>query len=212
MEKRTIQIKSRADNRIFINVIPGHFATNHSHINYYIDMTKIKYQLNMAREAGIQMAASYITHPIDTIVCMDGCEIIGGFMARELTKAGHVSVNSDKEIYLVTPEFNSSGQIIFRDNIQQMIWNKNVLLLLASVTTGKTIVRSLECIKYYGGNIAGISAIFSAIPDKENVEIDALFTSKDISDYHSYAFSECPDCKEKRKIDAIVNSYGYSRI
>ena len=119
-------------------------------------MTKIKYQLNMAREAGIQMAASYITHPIDTIVCMDGCEIIGGFMARELTKAGHVSVNSDKDIYLVTPEFNSSGQIIFRDNIQQMIWNKNVLLLLASVTTGKTIVRSLECIKYYGGNIAGI--------------------------------------------------------
>lgn len=175
-------------------------------------MTKIKYQLNMAREAGIQMAASYITKPIDTIVCMDGCEIIGGFMARELTKTGHVSVNADKDLFLVTPEFNSSGQIIFRDNIQQMIWNKNVLLLLASVTTGKTITRSLECIKYYGGNIAGISAIFSAIPDKEGVEIDALFNSDDIPDYHSYAFNECPECKEKRKIDAIVNSYGYSRI
>lgn len=212
MEKRAIQIKSHADSRIYINVIPGHFATNHSHINYYIDMTSIKYQMSMAREAGIQMAANYLTQPIDTIICMDGCEIIGGFLARELTKEGHVSVNIAEEMYLVTPEFNSSGQIIFRDNVQRMIWNKNVLLLLASVTTGKTITRSMECVKYYGGNIVGISAIFSAISEKSGNQIDALFTDRDIPDYHSYSFNECPDCKEKRKIDAIVNSYGYSKI
>jgi len=212
MEKRAIEIKSRTDSRIQISVIPGHFATNHSHINYYLDMTSIKYQMNMALNAGVQMAVHYQAKPIDTIICMDGCEIIGGFLARELTKEGHFAVNSAEEMYLVTPEFNSSGQIIFRDNVQRMIWNKNVLLLLASVTTGKTITRSLECVKYYGGNIAGISAIFSAISEKSGIPINALFTVKDIPDYHSYAFNECPDCQQKRKIDAIVNSYGYSKI
>lgn len=212
MENRAIQIKSRADSRIYINIIPGHFATNHSHINYYIDMTSIKYQMGMAREAAVQLAGRYMTVPIDTIICMDGCEIIGGFLARELTKTGHISVNGAEDMFVITPEFNSSGQIIFRDNIQNMIWNKNVLLLLASATTGKTITRSIECIKYYGGTVAGVSAIFSAIPEKDGISVDALFTDKDITEYHSYSFGDCPDCKRKLKIDAIVNSYGYSKV
>ncbi len=212
MEKRSIQIKSHADSRVSINIIPGHFATNHSHINYYIDMTGIKCQMQMARQAGIQMAVKYTSVPIDTIVCMDGCELIGGFLARELTKHAALSINSGNDMSIITPEFNSNGQIIFRDNIQRMIWNKRILLLVASATTGKTINRSLECIKYYGGDVAGISAIFSAIEEKQGIPVDALFTEADIPDYHSYAFTECPDCKEHRKIDAIVNSYGYSKI
>ena len=40
----------------------------------------------------------------------------------------------------------------------------------------------------------------------------ALFTSDDLPDYKTYSFYECPACQEKRKIDAIVNSYGYSKI
>ena len=212
MEKRSIQIKSRADSRVSITIIPGHFATNHSHINYYIDMTGIKCQMRMAREAGILLSGRYLATPIDTIICMDGSEIIGGFLAREITKTAALSINSGKDISIVTPEFNASGQIIFRDNIQPMIWNRSVLLLVASATTGKTINRSLECIKYYGGKVAGIAAIFSAISEKQEIKIDALFTSDDLPDYHSYGFTECPDCKEHRKIDAIVNSYGYSKI
>lgn len=212
MESRAIQIKSRMDSRVTISVIPGHFATNHSHVNYYIDMTGVKCQMQMAREAGIQMATKHYATPIDTIICMDGCEIIGGFLARELTKTGALSINSGNNINLITPEFNSNGQIIFRDNVQKMIWNKNVLLLLASATTGKTINRSLECISYYGGNISGISAIFSAISEKQGVLVNTLFNTNDIPEYHSYSFSECPECVGHKKIDAIINAYGYSKI
>ncbi|MEG0614445.1 MAG: orotate phosphoribosyltransferase, partial [Oscillospiraceae bacterium] len=79
-------------------------------------------------------------------------------------------------------------------------------------TTGKTINRSLECIKYYGGNTVGISAIFSAIDKKYDIEIDSIFTPDDIGGYETYPFTECPLCKEGRRIDAIVNSFGYSKI
>ena len=113
---------------------------------------------------------------------------------------------------MITPEFNSNGQIIFRDNIQPMVWEKRVLLLVASATTGKTINRSLECIKYYGGNVVGIAALFSAIREKQGIPVDAIFTQEDIPNYRTYSFEECPDCKEKRRIDAIVNSYGYSKL
>ena len=213
MESRAIKIKSPKNCKISIKVIPGHFATNHSHINYYIDMTSIKHRHAMAYEAAATMAMKYENNTmIDTIVCMDGCEVIAAFLAHYLSKSGIMSMNDKSDISIITPEFNTNGQMIFRDNIQQMIWQKNILLLVASATTGKTINRSLECIKYYGGNVVGISAIFSAITEMGGVHIDTIFTPEDVPNYQTYSFKDCPDCQQKRKIDAIVNSYGYSKI
>ena len=213
MESRSIQIKCKKNKNISLRVIPGHFATNHSHINYYIDMTGIKYHSLIAKQAGETMAEHYAHNTsIDTIICMDGCELVGGFMANALSSSAMHSMNSKTDICVITPEFNSNGQIIFRDNIQPMVWEKRVLLLVASATTGKTINRSLECIKYYGGNVVGIAALFSAIREKQGIPVDAIFTQEDIPNYRTYSFEECPDCKEKRRIDAIVNSYGYSKL
>ena len=59
MESRAIKIKSPKNSKISIKVIPGHFATNHSHINYYIDMTSIKHRHAMAYEAAATMAMKY---------------------------------------------------------------------------------------------------------------------------------------------------------
>ena len=213
MESRSMQIKCSQNKSISLRVIPGHFATNHSHINYYIDMTGVKYHSTIARQAGETMAEKYMNNTaVDTIICMDGCEIIGGFLAHALTKSSLHGINEKSDICVITPEFHPNGQIIFRDNIQPMVWQKRVLLLVASATTGKTINRSLECIKYYGGEVVGISAIFSAIPEKQGIPVNAIFTQNDIPNYRTYAFEDCPDCKEKHKIDAIVNSYGYSKL
>ena len=49
--QQPIRIISRANKRLFADAIPGHFATNHSHINYYVDMSEIKHNMSMAREA-----------------------------------------------------------------------------------------------------------------------------------------------------------------
>ncbi|MGI5894984.1 MAG: orotate phosphoribosyltransferase [Candidatus Merdivicinus sp.] len=212
MEKRAIRIKAKRNGKMTISIIPGHFATNHSHVNYYIDLTAIKHRCKMAEEAARTLADCYHHTDIDTIICMDGCEVIGGFLASLLSQDGSRSINSQKDICVITPEFNSNSQLIFRDNIQGMVWNKNVLLLIASATTGKTINRSLECIKYYGGKVVGISAIFSAISEMNGIQVDSIFTTDDIPNYHTYDFKDCPECKEQHKIDAIVNSFGYSKI
>ena len=49
MEERQQIIESRSNSKISIGVIPGHFATNHSHINYYIDITYQKTRLSEAQ-------------------------------------------------------------------------------------------------------------------------------------------------------------------
>ncbi len=213
MESREIMVKSKKNKKIEIGIIPGHFATNHSHINYYINMTEVKCVAKASEAAAEALAAKYVNNTaVDTIICMDGCEVIGGFLAQKLSQSGVNSLNSNCGISVVTPEYNTNGQMIFRDNLSPMIWNKKVLLLVASATTGKTINRSLECIKYYGGHVTGISAIFSAIDSICGIEIDSIFNQKDISDYKTFATKDCPDCKAGKRIEAIVNSYGYSRF
>lgn len=214
MEKRKQVITSKKSKRVSIEIIPGHFATNHSHINYYIDMTKVKHVQSMAARAAKVLAQKYVNNTqVDAIICMEGCEMIGGFMASELAMNGVGSINEKRDIAVIRPDVNINGQMVFQDNIQPMVWNKNVVLLVASATTGKSINRSVECIKYYGGNIVGISAIFSnsdhSIDDRE---IDSIFKKDDLPNYCTYAFNECPDCKNKRKIDAIVSSSGYSKL
>ena len=213
MESRATKILSKVNQNAIIRVIPGHFATNHSHINYYVDMTIMKSRKSEAAAAASVLARKYSTSTyIDTIICMDGCEVIGAYLADELTASGIMSLNKQKTMYIVTPEMNPGGQLIFRDNMQMMINGKHCLLLLASATTGRTIARAIECVQYYGGIIEGVSAIFSASKEVAGMEINAIFGKEDIGDYRTYDFTNCPMCARKEKIDAIVNSYGYSKL
>ena len=102
--------------------------------------------------------------------------------------------------------------MIFRDNLKPEVAGRNVLLLLASATTGKTIRNSIECIQYYGGTLQGISAIFSAVDSVDGHRIDALFRTEDIPNYEAYSQSDCPMCKAGQAVEALVNGYGYSEI
>lgn len=213
MEQRATKIHSSINQNAIIRVIPGHFATNHSHINYYVDMTIMKSRKSEAAAAASVLARKYSTSTyVDTIICMDGCEVIGAYLADELTASGIMSLNQHRTMYIVTPEMNPGGQLIFRDNMQSMINGKHCLLLLASATTGRTIARAMECIHYYGGIIEGISAIFSASKTVEGMEINHIFGEEDLADYQTYDAASCPMCARKERIDAIVNSFGYSRL
>lgn len=213
LEANAVKIDAKNGSSLRLKVIPGHFATNHSHINYYIDMTTLKSRQNEAATVASCFVNRYVQNTFaDTIVCMDGTEIIGAYLAEELMNAGARSMNTHETIYVVSPEYNSNGQMIFRDNIIPMITQKNIILLLASATTGKTIRRCLECINYYRGKIQGISAIFSAVSSINGIEVDTIFHTDDIPDYSTYSYTECPFCKNNLRLDALVNSYGYSRL
>ena len=143
-----------------LKIRPGHFATNHAHINYYIDVTTLKARTKEAEDVAQALVGMYLYDTvIDTIVCMEGTEVIGAFLAEELAKGGFLSTNAHKSIYVISPEFNNNSQIIFRDNLIPMIRDKHVMILMASVTTGRTLNKAVESIQYYGGILQGASAI-----------------------------------------------------
>ena len=189
----------------------GHFATNHSHINYYVDITFQKTRLSEAKNVAKQLVSHFNTTTlVDTILCLDGTAVIGTCLADELTKTGFHNINRHQTIYVVEPEYNANSQMIFRDNVKPMIKGKHVLVLMASMTTGFTAKRSIEAIGYYGGYVAGVAALYSAVKDTGGYPVASVYTLGDLPDYASYDYRECPYCKQGIKIDALVNSFGYS--
>ena len=212
MENRTMKIMSRNSN-VPLKIAQGHFVTSHSHINYYMDMTTLNARQREAELAAQALAPVYSNETVvDTILCMDGTQIIGAFLAKELTRAGFMSINAHQTIYVVTPENDTNGQMIFRDNIQPMIRGKHVLVLTDSVTTGITVRKSEECIRYYGGSVSGVAAIFSAVDQVQGIPVKAIFGPEDVPGYATYSSHDCVLCKQGQKIDAMVNGYGYSKL
>ena len=166
----TQAIRSRENPNLELIAFHGHFATRHSHNSHYLDITRLKHEYSLAHDTALALANHYIYEKsIDTIICMDGSEVIGAFLARQLTQKILFSVNNNKSICVVTPEYDSNGQLLFRENLVSMIHGRNMLLLISTVNSGKTARRALDCIQYYGGKTQGIAAVFSAIAELDGI-------------------------------------------
>ena len=213
MEDRMYKVFSPNDSKVAMKVIPGHFVTTHSHITHYVDMTTLRARQNEAEAAARILASKYANNtPVDSIICLNGCEVIGAYLAQELTKSGIMCMNAHHTIYVTSPEQDINGQMIFRDNSKIMVEGKNVLILSTSITTGVTLDKAIDSVEYYGGKVQGIASIFSFISKARGIEVNSIFDAKDLKGYASYDAKVCPMCKAKQKIDAIVNGYGYSKM
>ena len=198
---------------LYLRVARGHFATVNCHSNYYIDVIAQKTRMSEANAVAEELRSYFYQNTIvDTILCLDGTEVIGACLADQLSKAEFVNLNAHKSMYVVSPEFASGGQLIFRDNIIPMIRGKNVLVLGVSVSSGKTVRGALNAVRYYGGIVSGIAAIFSTEEEIDGIKVHSAFDPNDLPDYGNYPANNCPLCKAGVKLDALINSHGFSKL
>lgn len=196
-----------------LHAIPGHFATSNSHINFYIDVTGIKSRIKEAEEAARVLAKKFgRLHYADTVVCMDGTEVLGAFLAKEFEKEHIASTNQHRTVYVISPEQSRDNQMIFRDNTRHMVAGKHVVLLLATTTTGATIQKSMKAIRYYGGIMEGVGSVFSTVKSINGMKVEALFDDNDVVGYQAFSKADCPLCQKGAKIEAVVNGFGYSKL
>lgn len=208
MENRAVLLSARRNGTVKIRVIEGHFATQHSHVTHCIDMTQVKSELNMARTTARLFAESFYMTAVDTIITLERTKMIGGFLASELAYTG---VNVNEDIAVISPEI-TNDKMLLRDNFLPYVKGKRVLLLTATATTGLTLRSALEGIRYYGGEPVGAATVFGGDFQIGNIPVVRLFDVEDIQGYHSHTAAECPLCRAGVKVEALINSYGYSKI
>ena len=108
-------------------------------------------------------------------------------------------MNAHKSIYVVTPETTAGNQLMFRDNIIPMIQGKHVMILAVSVASGKTVEAAIDAVRYYGGTVSGVSAIFSTAKECGGLPVRSVFDPNDLPDYQCYPSHECPLCKAGKR-------------
>ncbi len=200
-------------NNLFLRVAMGHFATGNCHSNYYIDVVAQKARMSEARAVAEELSTYYYADTVvDTILCLDGTEVIGACFADCLSKADIINMNAHKSIYVVTPETINGSQLMFRDNIVPMIAGKHVMILAVSVASGKTVEAAIDAVQYYGGTVSGVSAIFSTAKECGGLPVHSVFDPNDLPDYQCHPSHECPMCKAGKKVDALVNCHGFSKL
>lgn len=200
-------------NNLYLRVARGHFATAHCHSNYYIDVVAQKARISEAKAVAEELCTYFYSNTVvDTILCLDGTEVIGAFLAEELAKTDFINMNAHKSIYVVTPETTSASQLLFRDNIVPMIAGKNVLILAVSVSSGRTVESAIDAVNYYGGKVSGIASIFSTAETCGGFPVHSVFNPEDLPGYSNYPARDCPLCKAGEKLDALINSYGFSKL
>ena len=95
MQTINITKLSTKRNDLFLRVATGHFATSNRHTNYYIDVVSQKTRINEAKAVAEEICSYYYTDTIvDTILCLDGTEVIGAFLADNLAKADFMNMNA----------------------------------------------------------------------------------------------------------------------
>ena len=70
----------------------------------------------------------------------------------------------------------------------------------------------IVCIEYYRGSVVGIAAIYSHLKEIDGISITSLFDTNDLPGYASYLPEECPMCRDKQELDAVVDKFGYSAL
>lgn len=214
MDKPIYTITAKNDERVFIHAMPGHFISASSHLNYYVGTSDIKHNHDVSVDAAMLLARYYIERNInvDTVLCLYETQALGAYLAHELSRPNMLNPNPGNKVYVLGSEYDSSGNLIFRDNLKKLISGRDVVILISCITSGKTVARAMESVSYYGGRVTGVSSIFSATERVEGIEVDTIFTKEDVPGYEAYSPHDCPHCRNGEKVDAIANGYGYSLL
>lgn len=213
MSSKSFSVSLPRNSAVSINVIPGHFTTNYFHLSHYLDLDNLKTNSSLAKKVAKELSYPYIaTTLIDTIVCMEGTELIGAYLAEELTQRGTTAMNQGRDVFVVKPMNNVNRQLTFQSNLQNLITGKRILLLVTSVSSGNTLKSAKEVLDYYGANLIGVSSLFNAMPENSGQDVNTLFTQEDVPNYHMYKASDCELCKAGRKLDAIIIQGGYTKF
>ena len=93
MESTLQDIRSKRNSKARVKIMHGHFATPHSHVNTYIDVSTVKSRHNNARETARELAKDYREIMVEGILALEGTEVIAAFMAEELSQNGIMNIN-----------------------------------------------------------------------------------------------------------------------
>ncbi|SRR5258708_1388091 len=129
---------------------------------------------------------------------------LGGIVLETWT-AYHLSELKGKEILGVYTEKTPDKNQIFTRGYDQLIKNKNVLILEDLTATGGSVKKVIDSVRQVGGNVSAVCVMVNR--DPQNITSDTIgapFSSLAELEIESYEEADCPLCKKNVPINTTV--------
>ena len=178
----------------------GHFVgTSGLHFSTYVNKDFLYPHTKETSRICRLMAEKYKDANIDVVVG----PALGGIILSQWT-ASHLSEIYGKEVLGVYTEKSESGGQMFTRGYEQYVKDKKVLVVEDIITTGGSILKTIDAVKNAGGNIVGACAMINKNKDLDKGMFGVPFDSLAELFVDTYEASVCPLCESGIPININV--------
>ena len=179
----------------------GHFVgTSGLHFSTYVNKDFLYPHTKETSEVCKLFAEKYKDANIEVVVG----PALGGIILSQWT-AHHLSEISGKEVLGIYTEKSSDGGQIFTRGYDQYVKDgKRVLIVEDIITTGGSILKTIEAVKNIGGNIVGACAMVNKNSNLDKSIFGVPFDTLAESFVETYEANVCPLCQSNTPINTNV--------
>jgi len=179
----------------------GHFVgTSGLHFDTYVNKDFLYPHTKATSQICRIMAEKYKDANIEVVVA----PALGGIVLSQWV-ASHLSEIYGKEVLAIyTEKSQEGGQMFTRCYDQYVKDGKKFLIVEDIITTGGSILKSIEAVKEIGGNIVGACALVNKNSDLDKSIFSVPFDALAEIFVPTYEASVCPLCKNNIPINTNV--------
>ncbi len=179
----------------------GHFVgTSGLHFDTYVNKDFLYPHTKETSQICRQIAEKYKDADIEVVVC----PALGGIILSQWV-ASHLSEIYGKEVLAIYTEKSSEGEQVFTRGYEQYVKDgKRILIVEDIITTGGSILKTIQTVKNTGGNIIGACAMINKNKNLDKNIFGVPFESLANLFVTTYIRELCPLCKNNIPINTNV--------
>ncbi|MES2023507.1 MAG: phosphoribosyltransferase family protein [Patescibacteria group bacterium] len=179
----------------------SHFVgTSGLHFDTYINKDALYPHTQYASEMGKLFAEKYKDADVEIVVA----PALGGIILSQWT-AYHLTKLTGKEVLGIYTEKDAEKNQVFTRGYDEYVKGKKVLIIEDIVTTGGSVLKTINAVKQNDGIIVGVCVMVNKNPTVVNKKmLGDTFDSLSEYEITMYTAEECPLCKNGVPINIKV--------
>ena len=170
------------------------------HFDTYVNKDALFLHPEFSSEVGKLFAEKYKDDGIEVV----DAPALGGIILSQWT-AYHLSKLTGRDVLAVFSEKTIDDKQILKRGYNDAVKGKKVLVVEDIVTTGGSMLKTVEAVKNAGGNIFAVCALVNKNPTKVNAEnLGIPFDSLSEFEIKTYDEADCPFCKSGMPVNINI--------
>ncbi|MDD2955337.1 MAG: hypothetical protein PHD67_03355 [Oscillospiraceae bacterium] len=181
---------------LYLTVTREHAAEPGCHMNRRVGTAGLRHSGKLAREAARLLAAPYQAGAlVELILCEQGCEVVGSFLACELSGGNALSLNRGCDIRVAAFRWEEERPVLLEP---EPLSGQSVLLLADRLFPPDKALCCAQWAAAQEAALSGVCALFGTPGKVGWRRVHCLFSAVEVPGFHFWPEEECPLCRAEK--------------